>query len=129
MDNRQVQVPPSTSLGKAIGYTVEQWLKLLRYLDSELLRPDNNACERAIRPFVVGRKNWMIAGSPVGATASAGWYSLIQTSKLNEVEPYLYLRYILSRLPDSDDPQHYRALLPWNINKESLLDFDSGHLC
>ena len=60
--------------------------------------------ERAIRPFVIGRSTWYIFGSPVGATASAGWYSPIETSDLNRVEPYLYLRCILSRLPESNDP-------------------------
>ena len=84
--------------------------------------------ERAIRPFVIGRNNWHISGSPEGATASAGWYSLIETSKLNGVEPYLYLRCILSRLPESNDPDDYRTLLPWKIDKSLLLDFDSGRL-
>jgi transposase len=115
-------------LGKAIGYALDQWPKLLRYLDSPYLHPDNNACEKAIRPFVIGRRIWLISGSPVGATASAGWYNIIETSKENAVEPYLYLRYILSRVPDSKDPKDYRSLLPWNISKDSLLDFDSGHL-
>ena len=128
LENRQPQVPPSTLLGKAIGYAWDQWPKLVRYLDSPHLRPDNNACEQAIRPFVVGRKNWLLAGSPVGATASAGWYSLIETSKINGVEPYLYLRYILSRLLDSQNPEDYRVFLPWNVEKASLLDFNSGTL-
>ena len=128
LQERKGQVPPSMMLGKAIGYTLGQWPKLVRYLDSPLLGPDNNACERAIRPFVVGRKNWLLSGSPAGAEASAAWYSLIETAKLNGVEPYLYLCYILSRLPDSDDPAEYRFLLPWSISKESLLDFESGRL-
>ena len=128
LEEREGQVPPSTTLGKAIGYTVGQWPKLIRYLDSPLLGPDNNACERAIRPFVVGRKNWMLSGSPAGAEASAAWYSLIETAKLNGVEPYLYLCYVLARLPDSDNPEEYRFLLPWSIPKESLLDFESGRL-
>lgn len=55
LDERESQIPPSTTLGKAIGYARGQWPKLIRYLDSPLLGPDNNACERAIRPFVVGR--------------------------------------------------------------------------
>jgi transposase len=125
---REGQVPPSTALGKAIGYTTGQWTKLIRYLDSPLLGPDNNACERAIRPFVVGRKNWLLAGSPAGAEASALWYSLIEMAKLNGIEPYLYLCYVLGRLPDNDNPEEYRFLLPWNIPKESLLDFESGRL-
>jgi transposase len=128
LQERVSQVPPSTTLGKAIGYTVGQWSKLIRYLDSPLLGPDNNACERAIRPFVVGRKNWLLSGSPAGAEASAAWYSLIETAKLNGIEPYLYLCYILARLPESNDPAEYRFLLPWNIPKESLLDFESGRL-
>jgi transposase len=128
LEERVGQVPPSTTLGKAIGYTVGQWPKLIRYLDSPLLGPDNNACERTIRPFVVGRKNWLFSGSPAGAEASAAWYSLIETAKLNGIEPYLYLCYILARLPDGDNPEDYRFLLPWSIQKESLLDFESGRL-
>ena len=128
LEERHEQMPASTTLGKAIGYAWGQWPKLVRYLDSPLLGPDNNACERAIRPFVIGRKNWMISGSPAGAEASSAWYSLIETAKLNGVEPYLYLNYVLSRLPDSDKAEDYRFLLPWNIPKESLLDFDSGRL-
>ncbi len=128
LEEREGQVPPSTTLGKAIGYTVGQWPKLIRYLDSPLLAPDNNACERAIRPFVIGRKNWMLSGSPAGAEASAAWYSLIETAKSNGVEPYLYLCYILARLPDSNNPADFQFLLPWNISKESLLDFQSGRL-
>jgi transposase len=128
LESRQPQVPPSTLLGKAIGYALDQWHKLIRYLESPYLHPDNNACERAIRPFVIGRKNWVLSGSPAGATASAGWYSIIESSKLNGVEPYLYLRYILSHLPDTPNAKGYQALLPWNIKKESLLDFDSSRL-
>jgi len=128
LQERKDQVPPSLTLGKAIGYTLGQWPKLIRYLDSPLLGPDNNACERAIRPFVIGRKNWMLAGSPAGAEASATWYSLIETAKLNGIEPYLYLYFVLSRLPDSNNAADYRFLLPWNIPKESLLDFESGRL-
>jgi len=128
LQERHNQVPPSTALGKAIGYAVGQWPKLVRYLDSPLLGPDNNACERAIRPFVIGRKNWLLSGSPAGAEASAAWYSLIETAKLNGIEPYLYLCFILSRLPDSKESADYQFLLPWNIPKESLLDFESGRL-
>jgi transposase len=128
LESRQPQVPPSTLLGKAIGYTLSQWPKLVRYLDSPWLKPDNNACEQAIRPFVIGRNNWVISGSPAGATASAAWYSLIETSKINGVEPYLYLRCVLSRLPDGEHPEDYSLLLPWKIDKAMLLDFDGGNL-
>jgi hypothetical protein len=69
-----------------------------------------------------------MSGSPAGATASAAWYSLIETSKINGVEPYLYLRCLLSRLPDGEDPDTYTPLLPWKIEKTMLLDFDAGTL-
>ena len=123
-------MPPSTTLGKAIGYTVGQWPKLIRYLESPLLSPDNNACERAIRPFVVGRKNWLLSGSPAGAEASAAWYSLIETAKLNGIEPYLYLCYILSRLPAVTIPRSIDFSCPgasprsrcWISNRAAWLD-------
>ena len=70
----------------------------------------------------------MMSGSPAGATASAAWYSLIETSKINGVEPYLYLRCILSGLPNGEDPDTYTPLLPWKIEKTMLLDFDAGTL-
>jgi len=70
----------------------------------------------------------MLSGSPAGAEASAAWYSFIETAKSNGIEPYLYLCYILARLPESDDPADFQFLLPWNIPKESLLDFESGRL-
>jgi len=66
-------------------------------------------------------------GSPLAA-ATAAWYSLIEKSKINGVEPYLYLSCIMSRLHGSSAPDNDRALVPWNINKSLLLDFDSGHL-
>jgi len=74
------------------------------------------------------RKNWLLSGSPAGAEASAAWYSFIETAKLNGIEPYLYLFYILGRLPDMKVAEDYAFLLPWNIPRESLLDFESGRL-
>ena len=80
---------PGAALGQAISYTLEQWPKLIRYLEAPELTPDTNACEQAIRPFVVGRKNWLFSGSPRGAKASATFFSLIETAKANNREPYL----------------------------------------
>ena len=59
----------STALGKAIAFALGQWPKLIRYLDHSQLTPDNNSCEQASRPFVIGRRNWLFSGSPRGATA------------------------------------------------------------
>jgi len=79
--------PPKGLLGKAIQYTLNHWDRLIRYLEDGRLRPDNNLAENAIRPFVVGRKNWLFSGSPNGAKASSSLYSLIETAKANGLKP------------------------------------------
>ena len=128
LKERSLQVPPSLPLGQAIAYTLGEWDKLVRYLDSPHLTPDNNMCENAIRPFVLGRKNWLFSGSPAGAHASAAIYSLIETAKAAGVEPYLYLRYLFSNLPDSDDPADFKPYLPHAVAKADLLDFSRVRL-
>ncbi len=99
LEAKVVQLLPSALLGKAVSYTLNEWQKLVRYLDSPYLTPDTNHIENAIRPFVIGRKNWLFSGSPVGAHASSTLYSLIETAKANGIEPYRYLRYIFVKLP------------------------------
>ena len=120
---RMAQVPPQSLLGKAFFYLHHEWAKLIRYLCSPYLTPDNNAVERAIRPFVVGRKAWLFSGCPSGAYASAALYSLIETAKANGIEPYLYLRYTFTKLPRAKTPEEYRALLPYNIDVKTLALF------
>ena len=115
------KTPPKGLLGKAISYTLKQWDRLVRYLDDGRLRPDNNLAENAIRPFVVGRKNWLFSGHPRGAKASAALYSLIETAKANDLEPYLYLRFLFDRLPHAKSEDDYTALLPNRLNKKQLL--------
>ncbi len=82
------------------------------YLEQGYLKPDNNAAENAIRPFVVGRKNWLFAGSPRGAKASATFFSLIETAKANNLEPFAYLKTLFERLPLATVREDYLALLP-----------------
>jgi transposase len=108
--------PPKGLLGKAISYTLSNWKKLLIYLEDGRLRPDNNLVENAIRPFVVGRKNWLFAGSPDGARASATFFTLIETAKANGLEPYAYLRHIFEKLPLAQTEQDLKDLLPQNID-------------
>ena len=115
-----VQTPPKGLLGKAIAYTLNQWHRLVGYIEDGRLPIDNNMAENSIRPFVVGRKNWLFAGTPEGAEASAMLYSLIETAKANKVEPYAYLRYIFEKLPLAETLADYTALLPWNITPEQL---------
>jgi len=112
LDEKYPQTPPNGLLGKAIGYSLNQWPRLITYLQDSRLRPDNNQVENAIRPFVLGRKNWLFSGHPRGAAASAFLYSLIETAKANGLKPYPYLRYLFDQLPLAKTEEDYRSLLP-----------------
>jgi transposase len=118
---RSSEVPPQTTLGKAIAYTRSMWPRLVRYIECLYLTPDNNEAERTIRPFTIGRKNWVISGGPRGAFASAALYSFIETAKLCGLEPYYYLRYVLTKLPTTN-PDSVASLLPWNVDTASFSD-------
>lgn len=109
------RVPPKSLAGKAIGYLDSQWPKLVRVLDDGRLPLDTNAVERAIRPFVIGRKNWLFADTAKGATASARLYSLVETAKANGLEPWAYLEKIFEVLPVATTDADIEALLPWRI--------------
>ena len=115
------KTPPKGLLGKAISYTLKQWDRLIHYLDDGRISPDNNLAENAIRPFVVGRKNWLFSGHPRGARASAVLYSLIESAKANDLEPYSYLRFLFDRLPHAKSEDHYKALLPNRVNNDHLV--------
>jgi hypothetical protein len=88
--------------------------KLERYVDDGLYPIDNNACENAIRPFVVGRRNWLFADTVAGANASANLYSLLQTCVVNGIDGYQYLRALLVALPKARTVEDFEALLPWS---------------
>jgi len=120
LSKKKLQTPPKGLLGKAIYYTLNQWHRLIGYIEDGRLTPDNNMAENCIRPFVVGRKNWLFSGTPKGAEASALLYSLIETAKSNKLEPYAYLRYIFENLPTASSLEDYEALLPWNITPEQM---------
>lgn len=108
-------VLPKSLTGQAIEYCLGQWDKLIRYVEHPWIRPDNNRVEQIIRPFVVGRKNWLFANTPRGATASAILYSLIRTAKENNREPYHYLCTLFTRLPYAETKEDYYALVPHRI--------------
>jgi transposase len=120
LEANQPLTPPKGLLGQAISYTLANWKKLIIYIQDGRLRPDNNLVENAIRPFVVGRKNWLFAGSPDGAKASATFFSLIETAKANGLEPYAYLRHIFKKLPLAQTEQDLKVLLPQNIDPDSI---------
>jgi transposase len=114
---RQNELLPSSLLGQAVGYMFNQWDKLIAYLESPYLTPDNNACENAIRPFVLGRKNWLFCQSPQGAESSCAMYSLIETAKQNGHVPFKYLMTVFEKAPFATSPENWEKLLPWNICK------------
>ena len=87
---------------------------LRRYIEDGRLEIDNNRAERSIKPFVIGRKNWLFANTPSGAKASATVFSIIETAKENGLEPYEYLRYIFTKAPNLRDSETMDVLLPWN---------------
>lgn len=93
------ETAPKSALGKALHYLLEQWPYLLRYLEDGRLELSNNRAERSIKPFVMGRKNWLFSNTPAGAQSSAVIYSLIETAKENHLDPYRYLTWLLHNAP------------------------------
>ncbi|SPF41594.1 hypothetical protein SBDP1_350002 [Syntrophobacter sp. SbD1] len=114
------QTPPQVLLGKALSYALSRWSKLICYLENGHITPDNNAAENAMRPFVVGRKNWLFTGIPSGADAAATIYSLIETAKACRIEPYQYPRFQFENLPCAHTEAQHAALLPQNADSEIL---------
>ena len=114
LDKAVMRISPKTKLGEAISYTLNQWPKLIRYIEDGQLSIDNNRAERAVKPFVMGRKNWMFSNTPSGAQASAVLYSIIETAKANGLMPFDYINHCLTQL--AIDPNEVESLLPWNVN-------------
>ena len=105
-----------SALGGAVTYCRNQWPKLVNFLLDGRLELDNNRSERSIRPFVIGRKNWLFANTPRGAKASATIYSMVETAKENGLNPLCYLTYLFEQLPNINlkDPNALDRLLPWS---------------
>jgi transposase len=113
---QEPKVLPKSALGKAITYCLNQWDKLVVFLEDGRLELDNNRSERSIKPFVIGRKNWLFANTPRGARASAIIYSIVETAKENGLNPYYYLNYLFEKLPNMDTTSESALdkLLPWS---------------
>jgi len=108
-----------SDIAGAIRYALSRWEALNRYVDDGTLAIDNNAVERTMRPLALGRKNWLFAGSDAGGERAAALYSLIETAKLNGLDPEAYLFHVIERI--ADHPVNRVAeLLPWNISKPTL---------
>ena len=119
----QMKTAPKSALGRAIHYLLEQWPYLTRYLEDGRLELSNNRAERSIKPFVMGRKNWLFANTPGGAQASAVIYSLMETAKENKLAPYKYLLWVLQSAPGLSQADEFWAekLLPARAPKECYM--------
>lgn len=109
----KTNIVPKSALGSAIQYSKNQWHKLVRYIENGDLNIDNNRAERAIKPFVIGRKNWLFCNTSNGANASSMLYSIIETAKANGLTPFDYIAHCLEQLSHKDCD--IEQLLPWNV--------------
>lgn len=118
LKTQRPRVTPKSALGEAIQYCINQWPKLINFMLDGQLEIDNNRAERSFRPFVIGRKNWVFANSMKGARSSAIIYSIIETAKANNLNPFNYLTYMLEQLSciDIGDKQAVDQLLPWSTS-------------
>ena len=108
------RVPPRGGIADAMRYALARWSALAKFLDDGRIELDNNTVERAIRPIALGRKNHLFAGSDGGAARWATVCSLIATAKLNDVEPFAYLKDVLERMTEGHPMSRLDDLLPWN---------------
>ena len=110
------KVSAKSELAKAIGYSLTRWRALTRYRDDGRIEVDNNAAERALRGVALGRGNYLFMGSDAGGERAAAIYSLVETAKLNGLDPQAYLREVLMRIADHPI-NRIDELLPWNIGQ------------
>ncbi len=115
LDKTMPRTAPTTPLGKAMGYLDKQWPRLVRYAEDGRYPIDNNRAENAIRPFVVGRKNYLFSQSIRGVKAHANLYSLIETAKAHGLDPHAYLIQVFEQLPTATAVADFEALLPGNF--------------
>jgi transposase len=115
LDKSAEQVAPKTALGMAVAYTLRQWKKLTTYTQHGQLNIDNNRAERAVKPFVIGRKNWLFSNTSNGAKASAILYSIIETAKANGLHPEKYVELLLAEIPRRSANAELADLMPWVV--------------
>lgn len=120
LDESISQVPPQSAIAKAISYTLKQWPYLINYINDGVVEIDNNYIENAIRPIALGRRNWLFSGSVGGANASSIIYSLVQTCRANDVEPYAYFKTVLNKIVHCKTSDDYRKLLPIALAEDEL---------
>lgn len=120
LDQASLKVLPKSPLGTAIFYTLTHWEALISYLYDGRLEIDNNRSERSIKPFVIGRKNWLFHGNDIGARSGAILFSLIETCKYHQIDVFSWLKYVLANIQQAHTAEQLEALLPYNINPQLL---------
>ena len=118
LDDTLTRVSSKSDLAQAIGYTLTRWQALTRYRDDGRIEIDNNAAERALRGVALGRKNYLFQGSDAGGERAAAIYSLVETAKLNGLDPQGYLREVLTRIAEHPI-NRIEELLPWNVARRT----------
>jgi hypothetical protein len=114
LKNLSSETLPKSMLSQAVNYSLNQEQQLRRYLEDGRLEISNNAAERAIKPFVIGRKNWLFSNTPKGAEASAVIYSIVETAKANGLKPFEYLTHVLEVLSQGSSEDIVESLMPWS---------------
>lgn len=114
------KAPPKSQIGIALNYAHNEWPQLVRFMEDGRLSIDNNMVENAIRPFAVGRKNWLFSNSVAGVKASAAIYSIMISAKQNGHNEYAYFRYLLERIPLAEKIEDFEALLPHRLSPNDV---------
>ena len=125
LDEAQIKVAPQSPLGKAIFYALGHWDALLIYLQDGRPEIDNNKSERSIKPFVIGRKNWLFHGNDLGARAGSILFSLIETCKQHKVDVFSWIKYVIANIHNAQTVEQLEKLLPYNIDSQLLNDMRS----
>ena len=120
IDENITKVPAQGPLGKAVNYMLNHWDALNQYLNDGRLEIDNNRAERSIKPFVIGRKNWLFHGNDIGARAGGTLFSLIETCKAHNIDVFAWLKHALSNIQQADTVEKLEELLPFNVKPEQL---------
>jgi transposase len=120
LDANQQKVPPKMALGKAFTYAQNEWSRMMHYLDDGRIEIDNNPAEQSVKPFVIGRKNWLFCNTANGAKASAVVYSLLQSAKANDLPTYKWLTFVLNELPRCTTDEERKSLLPHRFDVSRL---------
>jgi transposase len=113
LDDAHRRLSPKSVMAIAIAYGTKRWSALTRFLDNGSLEIDNNIAERSLRSVAIGRKNWLFAGSKIGGERAAAIYTVIETCKMNGVEPQAYIADVIAKIADNWPASRWDELMPW----------------